>query len=312
MIFFAASLQAALQSDDILTRLSPAEIEAQLPNEHPANYYLYAARLEKAGDFPDALRWFFIGQLRYRVYLQAHPGEDSSLFASLNYSMGPPLNRYGALHMDRWLAAIDASLAWDDAHANAYTDKNKFASVYAEQRAGLVKLKSYLVSHADQLKASASGQEPMPTNWPALAPILTTKDLEGVFGRWNLGSVTGIFFKTQPAGVNWFMSSELELRAISSHRLLVIARGKQGELARNELEVTFTDGAASFLLPDTIGQNPRGGGSKGTVYLRRNAAKNLVVERDEIIEGYHNVGAPSSPEPHRYWQSAPFKSNISE
>jgi hypothetical protein len=209
--------------------------------------------------------------------------------------------------MDQWLAAIDAALAWDDAHDNGYTDKNKFAAFYAEQRAGLVKLKTYLVSHADQLKAVANGHEPMPTNWPALIPIRTTKDLEGVFGRWNLGSVTGIFFKTQPAGVNWFMSSELELRAISSTRLLVIARGKQGELARSELEVTFADGAASFSLPDTIGRNPRGGGSKGTAYLRRNSANDLVVERDEILEGYHNIGAQSSSEPHRYWQSAPLK-----
>jgi hypothetical protein len=49
-VFFAAiSNQAAMESDDILAKLSPAEIEARLPNEHPSAYYLYAGRLMKAG-----------------------------------------------------------------------------------------------------------------------------------------------------------------------------------------------------------------------------------------------------------------------
>jgi hypothetical protein len=245
--------------------------------------------------------------LRYRIYLQAHPDQDSSLFGALNQSIGIPLNRYGALHIDQWLAAIDGALAWDDAHANGYTEKNKFASVYAAQRTGLAKLKGDILSHADQLQARANGRELMPADWPALVPITSTKDLEGIFGRWNMGSVTSIFFKVRPTGVNLSMSSELEIRVVSASRLLIIARGKQGELARSELEVTFTDGAASFSLPDTIGKNPQGGGSKGTAYLRRNAGKDIVVERDEIIEGYHNNGAPSSTESHRYWQRAPLK-----
>jgi hypothetical protein len=148
LIFFAASLQAALQSKDILT-LSPAEIEAQLPNEHPSTCYLYAGRLMKAGDFSGALRWFYIGQLRWRVNLLAHPGQDASLFGLINRSLEKPLTEYGSSHMDQWLAAIDAALAWDDAHDNADTAKDKFASIYAAQRARLVKMRSYIAEHKD-------------------------------------------------------------------------------------------------------------------------------------------------------------------
>ena len=297
---------ATLDPKDVLTQLSPAEIEAQLPNEHPSNYYLYAGRLMKAGDKAGALRWFYIGQLRYRIYIKAHPGEDSSLFGSLN-QMGTVLNRYGALHRDEWLGAIDAALAWDDTHINGPSPKEKFQSICDEQRAGLLKLKSYIVSNIDQLAAAASGREPMPTDWPTLIPITTAKDLEGVFGRWTVGSVTSVFFAVPPAGVNFFMEDELELKAISPSRLLVIVRGRKGELARTEREVTFADGAAIFPLPDSIGKNPRGGGSKGTVSLRRNTAKDLVMERDEIIQEPSGAGAPSSLEPHRFWQRAPLK-----
>src|SRR3954463_13174945 len=89
-----APAQAIISSDDILTRLSPAEIEARLPGEHPGMYYLYSARLAGAGDSVGALRWFYIGQLRYRVFLQSHPGEDRTAFSGLNASMGPALNHY--------------------------------------------------------------------------------------------------------------------------------------------------------------------------------------------------------------------------
>jgi hypothetical protein len=151
-IFAAVSIQAALQSNDILT-LSPAEIEAQLPNEHPSTYYLYAGRLMKAGDLSGALRWFYIGQLRWRIDLLAHPGQhggqDDGLFGLINQSLEKPLTEYGASHMDQWLAAIDAALAWDDAHDNGDTAKDKFPSIYAAQRARLVKLKSYIANHKD-------------------------------------------------------------------------------------------------------------------------------------------------------------------
>jgi len=217
---------ATLDPKDVLTQLSPAEIEAQLPNEHPSSYYLYAGRLMKAGDKAGALRWFYIGQLRYRIYIKAHPGEDSSLFGSLN-QMGTVLNRYGALHRDEWLGAIDAALAWDDTHINGPSPKEKFQSICDEQRAGLLKLKSYIVSNIDQLAAAANGREPMPTDWPTLMPITTAKDLEGVFGRWTVGSVTSVFFAVPPAGVNFFMEDELELKAISPSRLLVIVRGTE-------------------------------------------------------------------------------------
>jgi len=300
-------VHADWQTNDVLTKLSPAEIEAQLPNEDPAYYLVYASRWMKAGDLPAAMRWFYIGQLRHRVSVQANPKQDTTLFAALSAGLGGPMNRYGALHIDQWLAAIDGALAWDAAHANGLTDKDKFAVIYGAQRDGLTKLKSYMVSHQAQFVAAATGKEPMPADWPAITPIKSAKDLEGVFGRWNVGSVTGIFFPGSPTGTQWFRVTELEISAVSENRILAIARGKNGEIARGELDVKVADGAASVALPNTIGNNARGGGSKGTAFLRRNAARELVVERDEIIEESHNPGAVSTLEPHRYWQKAPLK-----
>ena len=296
---------AALDQNDILFKLSPAAIESQLPAEHPANYYLYAGRLMKAGDLPDALRWFYIGQLRYRVYLKAHPGEDSSAFGALNQSLGRTLNKYGALHRDQWLAAIDGALAWDDAHDNAFTPKDQFASVYALQRAGLLKLKNFIEIHSDGLQAAAKGHQPMPFDWPALVPITTAKDLEGVFAGDSLMMVTHVFLVPQPPMSAFIPPPELELTAISPTRLSAVLRGKQGESARGELEVICKDGAASCPIPNTVIKDPRGipvTRVEGTIYLRRNAANELVVEREEVFENYHEAGTPSTFEPHNDWE----------
>ena len=150
-------VQAALDQDDILTKLSPAQIEAQLPDASPISYYFYAERLMKAGDNPDALRWFYVGQLRLRIFLQAQPGQDISPLRALNESIGRPINQYGAHHQDEWLAAIDGALAWDAAHDNALTPKQQFSKIYAAQRDSLEKFKDFIRSHSQQIEAGATG-----------------------------------------------------------------------------------------------------------------------------------------------------------
>jgi hypothetical protein len=295
-----------LTQEEILRQLTPAQIEARLPDASPEDYYLYAGRLLKAGDLDAALRWFYIGQLRFRIYVLAHPQLDPSgapaLLASLTQALGAPLNRYGGQHIDRWLAAIDAALAWDDAHDNAFSPKKDFPEIYAQQRAGLARLKQMILARRSEITQAANGREPMPKGWPALIPVAQCSDLAGVYGRWNLGSVTGVFF-TQPAReMQW--STSLEIRAEGKDRILVIARGKNGETGRTIVPVKVKDGAVSFPMSDTIGLSPKGGGSRGTVYLRRNAARDLVMERDEVIEEGHLPGATATLEPHRFWQRA--------
>src|ERR1700679_3321348 len=86
----AATYALALIPDDILKNLPHDQIEAQLPKENPTYYYLYAGRLMKEGDARSALMWSFVGQLRCRIDIKAHPGTDSSLYTALNLTIGTP------------------------------------------------------------------------------------------------------------------------------------------------------------------------------------------------------------------------------
>ena len=140
-------------------KLSPAQIEEQLPNAHPVNYYFYAQQLFQAGKKDQALQWFYAGQLRYRFLRAALPASESSgsvaLFNSLQDEFAPPINHYGASDPQNWVQQIDAALQWDKSHANGYTSKTRYPQQLHEVRAGLVEFRAYIVAHADELRKKA-------------------------------------------------------------------------------------------------------------------------------------------------------------
>lgn len=140
---------------DIKT-LPPSQIEAKLPAEHPSSYYGYAGRLFSEGKKDEAVLWFYVGQLRYRIYLNANPPSDPSgdpaLFASLNATVGQKINEYAGGDPKMWAAQIAGALKWDDKHSNDFTSKKKFKEVHAEIRAGLAKLGKQIEDGAEKMR----------------------------------------------------------------------------------------------------------------------------------------------------------------
>ena len=140
-------------------KLSPEQIEQQLPNAHPVNYYFYAEQLFRAGKKDQALQWFYAGQLRYRFLRSALPAGESSgsaaLFDSLQDEFGPPINHYAASDPQNWVKQIDAALEWDKSHPNGYTSKTRYAHQLHEVRNKLVDFRAYIVAHAAELQKKA-------------------------------------------------------------------------------------------------------------------------------------------------------------
>ena len=140
-------------------KLTPAQIERQLPDAHPVNYYIYAEQLFRAGRKDQALQWFYAGQLRYRFLLRAVPGNDApgraGLFDSLLEEFGPPINHFGASDPPNWVKQIDAALQWDAANPNGYTSKTRYAHHLHDVRNDLMNFRAYILAHADQLRNRA-------------------------------------------------------------------------------------------------------------------------------------------------------------
>src|SRR5688572_21018129 len=112
---FACLLRAELQLEDIQQR-PHAEIVAQLPRVHPVSYFYYTSRLWNEGQADAAVVWLQITQLRYCFHLAANPtlppDGDAALFASLNATIGRPINQYAGGDFGKLVRQIDEALAW--------------------------------------------------------------------------------------------------------------------------------------------------------------------------------------------------------
>lgn len=126
-----------------------AQIIANATDVHPATLYILAARLMREGRMEEAVRWFYIGQLRYRFHLASDPAtgaNDQPLFSALSESVGRPINEYAFGDVDAAVSQIDAALAWDAEHPNNFTSKERYADELAEVRAGLQTLRDDMVA----------------------------------------------------------------------------------------------------------------------------------------------------------------------
>lgn len=174
LLLAAPACFAQLTMESVFS-LPHEKVESQLPDAQGAFYYGYAVRLFKEGRKEDAVFWFNVGQLRFRIELKAHPDQDPSggpaLFGALQEQYGMLINVWAGGDVKMWVAQIDRALAWDLAHGNGVISKTEFKKVYDEQRAGLAKLRAQLADQADQIRKgreergleNRSNQPPEPT-----------------------------------------------------------------------------------------------------------------------------------------------------
>ena len=138
-----------------LEQLTPEQIIAGAERAHPAALYLLASKLMSAGRRDEAVRWFYIGQLRYRFHLMTDPpnaADERILFSALSESVGRAINEYAFGDVDGAVREIDAALAWDAAHANHFTSKSSFPGQLATTREGLVALRDDMLARKDEIR----------------------------------------------------------------------------------------------------------------------------------------------------------------
>lgn len=144
-----------------LSKAAPSDSSvAAAPRLHPASLVKHAADLWKVGRRDDAVFWFYLGQLRYRAYLAAHPDlpkdRDPALFASLMDVVGRPVNEYAFGDLPGLARTISDVLAWDDAHPDAMTPKDKFGAQRDGIRRGLAQMRDQALAQADEIRATRS------------------------------------------------------------------------------------------------------------------------------------------------------------
>ena len=165
----ATVAQPSSQVPDDFNRLTAEQLESGIEKRHPAAYYVLAGKLFGASRQDEAVFWFYAGQLRYRFHLSANPSlppsGDPALFASFSQVIGQPLNEYAFGDLEQLTATIDKVLAWDERTDNAFTSKTTHAAALKEVRGGLIKMREYLKTNADEIRAQRK-QNGLPNRKP--------------------------------------------------------------------------------------------------------------------------------------------------
>lgn len=149
MLMVFASKQGQTQSlDDGLPELAEQSIEQILDGvqaKHPLNYIFLAMKLFSQGEADQAVKWFYVAQIRYRAHLKARPdlepSGDPALFGSMMAVVGPSINQYAAKDSDHWAALIDAAVEWHHTNDDLFLDKASYQEVYLEVLGGLEALR---------------------------------------------------------------------------------------------------------------------------------------------------------------------------
>ena len=152
-----ASMQSPSRPADDFDRMTPEQIISGIEARHPAAFYVLAGKLFAAGRRDEAVFWFYAGQLRYRFHIAASPNlppdGDPALFASFSEVIGRPINEYAFGDLAQLTATIDKVLGWDERTDNTFTSKTAKAASWKEIRDGLVRMKEYVKTNGDEIRA---------------------------------------------------------------------------------------------------------------------------------------------------------------
>lgn len=127
------------------------------PAPKPCELYQLAAELlGMEGRAGEAVKWFYIGQMRYRFHLaatkQPPAANDRVLFSALSESVGRPVNEYAFGDVDAAVAQIDAALMWDATHDNLFTSKTRYPGELAQVCKGLLQLRNEMLANKDEIR----------------------------------------------------------------------------------------------------------------------------------------------------------------
>jgi hypothetical protein len=138
------------------------ELEANLPDSHPMAYFLYAAKLFRAGKQDLATRWYYVGQIRFNHHLLANPGlpadGDPASLAGVNKNYGPAVTDWSGGNIRIWLQNIKDALAWDAANPNNFTSKETHAAELAQARAQVSGIYDTVKRTEAQIKADRAAR----------------------------------------------------------------------------------------------------------------------------------------------------------
>jgi hypothetical protein len=130
--------------------------DEELYKSHPVVYLEHAAAMLEKGKMDQAVFWYYVGQMRYRLHLMANPdlepSGDPMVFSAMKYLVGEPVNQYAGSDPDNWIKLVRKAMQWDRNHPNLYTSKQEYTNEFEEIHEDMNKLIQYVDSHRQEIR----------------------------------------------------------------------------------------------------------------------------------------------------------------
>jgi hypothetical protein len=158
----AVAIHAEALTAESIQSMNNKKVEQNLPDSHPSAYFHYAIKLFKANKQDLGVRWYYVGQIRYRAHLLAHPdlpaNAEPAEFADINKNLEPAISNWAGGNVRIWVQSINEALQWDASHPNNFTSKEMYASQIEQARDEVSKTRDTIKTSEAQIKAERAAK----------------------------------------------------------------------------------------------------------------------------------------------------------
>lgn len=152
------------QADDP-SILPTAELLAAAADLPPSSLFILAMKLFGEGRRDEAVKWFYVAQIRGRFRLAVEPNlppdGEPAVYEALFETIGPVINGWAFGDIPGLAARMNEALDWDATHANGLTPKTPNMAALERVRSGLVQFRDSVTAQRDDIKKerAANGLE---------------------------------------------------------------------------------------------------------------------------------------------------------
>lgn len=152
----------ASQEEKTLSDQRLLEKEAQLSAQHPAAYFEFAKTLQKKGDMDRAAIMYYVGQIRYRAYLNTLPEAEAAAeerkYEALKSVMGEDINKYAGRNLDNWIRILDAAVQWHNDNPSVFLPKEDYRLLYELTIYNFNQLRDYITKNKEFIRQQRAQQ----------------------------------------------------------------------------------------------------------------------------------------------------------
>lgn len=138
------------------------QLEAGLTAKHPAAYLQLAGELFEQGDKDRAALMYYVGQIRYRAYINTLPvaeaAAEEARYKTLQTAIGDEINQYAARNLDKWIKLLDNAVAWHKQHPNEFLPKADYSLLYELTIYNFNKLRKYITENKEYIRTHRTAQ----------------------------------------------------------------------------------------------------------------------------------------------------------